>query len=232
MNIFAISDLHLPGGDEKPMDVFGAHWERHFEQISEDWRARVAPDDVVLMPGDLSWAMQLKDALPDLLAIGALPGRKIILRGNHDYWWSSLTQVRAALPAGMYALQNDAIVLDGQVFCGTRGWSCPGDMPQTPEDAKIYAREVLRLDMSLQAARKLAPDVPPVVLMHYPPCNEKRDPSGFIAALQAQPVSAVVYGHLHGPGLRHAVEGEHEGIRMFQVSCDHLDFKLLRLDLS
>ena len=108
MAIFAIGDLHLPGGDMKPMDVFGAHWENHFERISEDWRAKVTDEDVVLIPGDISWAMQLGDALEDLRRIALLPGRKLILRGNHDYWWSSLTQLRCALPESMHAVQNDA----------------------------------------------------------------------------------------------------------------------------
>jgi hypothetical protein len=113
MAIFAIGDLHLPGGDMKPMDVFGAHWENHFERISEDWRARVKDEDTVLIPGDISWAMQLGPALCDLRRIAELPGRVLILRGNHDYWWSSLTQLRTNLPQGMYAVQNDAF--DGGV---------------------------------------------------------------------------------------------------------------------
>ena len=103
MRIFAIADLHLPGGDVKPMDVFGSQWENHFERISRDWRARVQADDVVLIPGDTSWAMQLDAALPDLSQIGALPGRKVLLRGNHDFWWSSLSRLRAALPEQFYA---------------------------------------------------------------------------------------------------------------------------------
>ena len=150
MKIFAIADLHLPGGDVKPMDVFGAHWENHFERISEDWRARVTEEDVVLLPGDTSWAMQLRDALPDLERIAALPGRKILLRGNHDYWWSSLARLRAALPEGFYALQNDALLLSGTLFAGTRGWLCACDDPQ---DRKIHEREVQRLALSLKGAQ-------------------------------------------------------------------------------
>ena len=122
MNIFAIGDLHLPGGDTKPMDVFGSHWENHFERISRDWCARVGGEDVVLLPGDLSWAMQLEAALADLRLIGALPGKKLILRGNHDYWWSSLTQLRARLPEGMFAIQNDACEVGGVVFCALITW--------------------------------------------------------------------------------------------------------------
>ena len=102
MSIFAIGDLHLPGHAQKPMDVFGSHWDRHFETISDHWRRMVTSEDVVLIPGDISWAMQLEEALDDLRAIAALPGRKLLLRGNHDYWWSSLSKLRAALPQGMF----------------------------------------------------------------------------------------------------------------------------------
>ncbi|MBS7299823.1 MAG: metallophosphoesterase, partial [Eubacteriales bacterium] len=141
MIVYAIGDLHLPGGDDKPMAVFGAHWEGHWEKICQDWRARVTTQDVVLVPGDISWAMQLEHALDDLHAIAALPGRKILLRGNHDYWWSSLTRVREALPEGMYALQNDAMEMEGIVFAGSRGWTLPGSEAATGEDLKIYQRE-------------------------------------------------------------------------------------------
>ena len=125
MKIYAIGDLHLPGGDDKPMEVFGTHWEGHWQKIKQDWLEKVRYEDVVLIPGDISWAMQLEHAVEDLRAVGDLPGRKIILRGNHDYWWGSITRVREALPEGMYALQNDAIELDGVVFCGSRGWTIP-----------------------------------------------------------------------------------------------------------
>ena len=136
MSLFAIADLHLPAR-KKPMDIFGPHWERHFERISEDWRSKVSPEDIVLLPGDLSWAMSLDEALEDLNCIGALPGRKILLRGNHDYWWSGIGRVRRALPDGMYALQNDAIELDGLVFAGTRGWTIPPEEGADPDDQRI-----------------------------------------------------------------------------------------------
>ncbi|HML48569.1 MAG TPA: metallophosphoesterase [Clostridia bacterium] len=117
MSIYAIGDLHLPGNETKPMDVFGSHWERHFEKIAADWRARVTEADAVLLPGDISWAMYLQDALRDLQAIDELPGKKFLLRGNHDYWWNSLAKVRAALPKGMVALQNDAWRFGDVMIC-------------------------------------------------------------------------------------------------------------------
>ena len=141
MRIFAIGDLHLPGGDNKPMDVFGPHWEGHFERICADWRARVSDEDAVLLPGDFTWAMQLKDALPDLMAVAALPGKKLLCKGNHDYWWPSMTQLERALPEGMRALHHSAVELGDCVVCGTRGWTLPTpDAPLSAEDARIFAR--------------------------------------------------------------------------------------------
>ena len=230
MKTYAIGDLHLPGGDAKPMDVFGPQWERHFERIAEDWRRRVAKEDVVLVPGDISWAMRQQEAEQDLQAIGALPGRKILLRGNHDYWWNAIGRVRAALPAGMYALQNDALVLGEQVFCGTRGWICPGEEPLSPEDARIYNREVLRMRMSLEAARRIAPELPLTVLMHFPPTADPQADSPFLSLAAEYGASRLVYGHLHGAGLRNALTGRLGAMYIHQVSCDGLGFRLLDLD--
>ncbi|MFR8178345.1 MAG: metallophosphoesterase [Christensenellales bacterium] len=152
MSIFAIGDLHLPGGDKKPMDVFGAHWERHFERICADWQSRVKPEDIVLIPGDISWAMQLSDALNDLREIAKLPGTILLLRGNHDYWWSSLSQLRACLPENMHAVQNDAFDAGDCVFCGTRGWTIPLGQNAAAQDESLSPREALRLDMLAHAA--------------------------------------------------------------------------------
>lgn len=233
MKVYAIGDLHLPGNGVKPMDVFGAHWENHFAKIAQDWRARVHPEDIVLIPGDISWAMYLQDAEADLAAIGELPGRKILLRGNHDYWWSAIGKVRAVLPKGMYAVQNDAMVLDGQLFCGTRGWMIPGpDYKLSEDDDRIYRREVLRLEMSLQSARRLAPDLPMTVMMHYPPLNERSDTSQFLSLVQAYGAQRLVYGHLHGAGLRNAPAGMWGNVAIHQVSCDGLGFRLLCIEAA
>ena len=227
MRVFAIGDLHLPGGDMKPMDVFGPHWENHFERIGESWRARVTEDDVVLIPGDISWAMQLADALEDLRRIAALPGRILILRGNHDFWWSSLTQLRCSLPAGMHAVQNDAYDAGEYVFCGTRGWMIPGQGTNA-QDEKIYKREALRLEMSLQAAKKIAGDRPIVAMMHYPPLLPEHKPSGtaFTRLLSQYGVARCVYGHLHGQSVQRGVNGLYEGVVYDLVSCDALGFEV------
>lgn len=228
MAVFAISDLHLPGGDTKPMDVFGEHWKDHFEKISADWNDRVTARDIVLLPGDLSWAMSLEDAKGDLQAVGALPGRKIILRGNHDFWWSGIGRVRDALPEGMYAIQNDCIALDDYVFCGTRGWTLPGEQT-TQDDQRIYRRELLRMDMALSQAQRRAEGRPIIAMMHYPPLTDACRDTEWVALLKRYGVRDLVYGHLHGAALRSAFRGLYEAIRFHQVSCDGLGFKLYRL---
>ena len=230
MTIYAIGDLHLPGGADKPMNVFGAHWEGHFARIQSDWLEKVREDDLVLIPGDISWAMQTEDALEDLRAIGGLPGKKVLLRGNHDYWWCGISRLRELLPDGMYAVQNDALRIGDTAVCGTRGWTVPG--PGTPpEDEKIYRRELLRMEMSLDRAVKLGGSRL-VVMCHYPPLGEGGLPTPLSELMEKYPIDDVVYGHLHGAALKGAVTGPVHGIRYHCVSCDGLKFQLYRLPES
>lgn len=225
MKIFAIADLHLPA-QKKPMDVFGPHWERHFERISQDWRERVSPGDVVMLPGDLSWAMTLAEAAEDLAAIGALTGRKLLLRGNHDFWWSSISRVRDALAPGMFAIQNDAIRLGGAVFAGSRGWT---SLSGEAADEKIRQREKLRLEMSLKAARALGEDAPLYVMTHYPPLAPDDKDNDVTAMLSRYGAKCVAYGHLHGSAIRYAFEGEWRAVEYHLVSCDALGFSLRQI---
>ena len=211
------------------MDIFGPHWENHFDRIAEDWRSKVTDGDIVLLPGDLSWAMHLEEALEDLQRVAELPGRKLILRGNHDYWWSAIGRLRRALPEGMYALQNDAMALDGLLFAGSRGWMIPAGGDAGPDDVKIYERERLRLEMSLAAARRIDENAPIVAMMHYPPLTQSA--GGFSDILKKYGVRDCLYGHLHGAALRGAVRGERDGIWYHQVSCDGLDFRVYRVQL-
>ena len=225
MAVFAISDLHLPA-QQKPMDVFGPHWKDHFERIRLDWLSRVTHGDVVLLPGDLSWAMRLEEAQEDLQSIAELPGIKLLVRGNHDYWWNSIGRVRRSLGEGMLALQNDSALIDGRLYAGTRGWTLPG--PETAEDdLRIYNRERLRLEMSLKHARRLDAFAPLTVLMHYPPRTEEQP--GFSDLLEAYGTQDCVYGHLHGAALHGAIRGRCGAVQYHQVSCDGLDFKLYLL---
>ena len=225
MAVYAIADLHLPA-QQKPMDVFGEHWRDHFQRIRRDWLERVTPSDVVLLPGDISWAMRLEEALEDLNCIGSLPGRKILLRGNHDYCWSSIGRVRRALAEGTYALQNDSLLIDGRLYAGSRGWTLPGP-EATAEDLRIYARERLRLEMSLTHARHSSGEAPITVMMHYPPMTDEQQ--GFSDILEAYGVTDCVYGHLHGVAIYGAVRGLRGTVRYHQVSCDGLGFRLYQL---
>ena len=140
MKVYAISDLHLSINSNKPMNIFGPVWDGYLEKIEESWKEKgVTDDDIVLIAGDLSWAMKLNDAIADLEYISQMgKGKKVVIRGNHDYWWSSISALRGVLPYGMYALQNDAVKIGDYIICGTRGWTVPEITHKTPEDEKIY----------------------------------------------------------------------------------------------
>ena len=232
MRLFAIGDLHLSGGDDKPMDIFGPQWDRHFLRIGENWRRLVSPEDAVLIPGDISWAMQLRDAAQDLAWIGSLPGRKILCKGNHDFWWNSITQVRGTLPAGMTALQHDAVELETCVVCGTRGWLIPTQAQAlSPQDEKLYRREAERLKMALDAARRLSGDKPLVAMLHYPPLYPGDRENAFTRSLEEHGVALTVYGHLHGAGIASGFQGEWRGVRYQLTSCDSIGFAPVELNL-
>lgn len=179
------------------MTVFGPGWEGHPQAFFDGWRRLVNDDDLVLIPGDISWAMRLEEALIDLQAIAALPGEKVLLRGNHDYWWPSLRKLRAALPPRMHALQNNALRFGEVVVGGTRGWICPGSPGFTDDDERIYQREVQRLALSLRAMAAL-PGLMKVVLLHYPPSNARAEESGFMELLRAAAPDVLAFGHIHG----------------------------------
>lgn len=221
MRVFAIGDLHLSQAAEKPMDLFGERWLHHASRLAQRWSERVGPEDLVLIPGDISWAMHLREALPDFAFIDALPGRKLLLRGNHDYWWSSLSKVNAALPPGMRAIQNNAVVYPGFSVGGTRGWTCPGGQGFTPEDEKIYLREAGRLELSI---KDMPEGKPKLIMMHFPPFTEKNGDTAFTRLLTRAGVDTVVYGHLHGSAHKLAFQGEREGVDYVFVSGDYLDF--------
>lgn len=227
MKLFAISDIHLPGGQNKPMDRFGDNWGNHWANIRADWCERVGKEDIVLLPGDISWAMTLPEAAEDLAQIGELPGSKILLKGNHDYWWSSLSRVRALLKENCYALQNDALAVNGQVFCGSRGWVIP-TAKSDEEEIKIFRREIMRLEMSLQAAAKKGGAT--VALLHYPPFLPDRKPTAVTRLLEDYGVKLAVYGHLHDVPEQPA-EVCLNKVEYHLVSCDYLNFRLKELPL-
>ena len=227
--IYAIGDLHLPGSLDKSMDLFGPHWEDHFKRIQDHWKKTAREQDIILIPGDISWAMTLEEAREDMAAIGCLPGTKIMIRGNHDYWWKGVTRVREALPEGLHILQHDGMTVGEYLFAGSRGWDRPqGDSPE-PDDEKIYKRELIRLEMSLQYARKLDPHKRLVAMCHYPPTDHSGAVTPVTELMAAYQVSDVVYGHIHGYACAGAFNGTVSGVRYHCVSCDCLGFKLLAL---
>ena len=202
------------------MTVFGPGWEGHPEAFFRGWREVVKEEDLVIVPGDISWAMRLSEAIPDLLDLARLPGRKVLLKGNHDYWWPSISRLRAVLPEGMYALQNDALVLDQVAVAGTRGWQYP---PQTPEDEKIYAREIERLRLSLKNLEG-KPYRHLILAFHFPPFGPQGEKTPLLeAALEAKP-EAIVYGHLHGVDPE-KLPKSYEGVPLYLVAADALGFR-------
>lgn len=222
MKIYTVSDLHLPGSKDKTMDMFGQRWQGHWEKIQGEWQKKVKEEDAVLIAGDISWAMQLSEALPDLDAISALPGKKIMIRGNHDFWWSSVTKVREKLKKDMYVLQNDAMRIGDFVFAGTRGW-IDGESAQ---DKKIFQREKMRLELTLKAAQKLADENTKIITMlHYPPVQNGVF-GEFCPIMEEYGVNICVYGHLHGVDRQEAEGKVHNGIRYVLSSCDMIDFTL------
>lgn len=231
-SLFALADLHLSLSGEKPMDVFGELWRDHSARMAEAWDGTVGPEDTVLLPGDLSWAKTLDDAASDLGWIGQRPGRKLLLRGNHDYWWSSVAKVTRALPEGCQPLQNSAVRLERCVVLGTRGWTSPDDPAAQPEDAKIFRRELERLRLSVQDAdRQHGRDLPRVAMLHFPPWIEGREPTPVVRILKDAGVRHCVYGHLHGEDHRLGITGEREGIHFYLVAADALGFAPVEIPL-
>lgn len=230
MNVYAISDLHLSINNPKPMNIFGQVWDNYLETIEESWK-QVNSDDIVLLPGDLSWAMRLEDAKSDLDYISGFSGKKVLLRGNHDYWWKSISAVRAILPTDCYAVQNDALRFGNNIICGSRLWATPeAGRTQSPEDKKIYEREYIRLKMSLeQAAGMRGANDNIFVMTHYPPFNSKFSPSIFTELISGYAPSAVIYGHLHGRDSRCEKLVEIDGIKYYLTSCDLVENRLIKI---
>lgn len=231
MKVFAVSDPHLSFTAEKPMSIFGAVWENHWEAIAADWLEKVGADDIVLVPGDISWGMTTDEARKDLETIGAMPGKKIYVKGNHDYWWGSLSKVRGILPEGSYCIQNDALKFGKFIFCGSRGWSVPeiGVKPD-PNDEKLLRREQLRLELSLKAAEKLATGDSQEIkigMMHFPPFDSRMSSTPFTDLFAKYGVKKVVYGHLHGQKCRAELRSVKNDVEYYLTSCDITGNKLV-----
>lgn len=223
--IFAFADTHLSFSQEKPMDVFGDEWKDHDEKIRQACLAEIKADDYLIIAGDISWALKMDEAIPDLDWIDKLPGKKIIVKGNHDLWWHGITKLNA-LYENIYFLQNDHfMVSDELAICGTRGWLLPNEDDYTEADAKITKREVMRLKMSLDSAMAAgAKDI--ICAMHFPPAIIPNRDSDFTMLISQYPVSQVVYGHLHGVNsYNKGIKGRHNETIYRLVSIDYLKFK-------
>ncbi len=230
MNIYAIGDLHLSSNSNKPMDVFGRHWEGHFERIKKDWLEKVKDEDVVLLLGDTSWAMKLEDALDDLRALAPLPGKKVFIRGNHDFWWNGISKLRASAPDdSFYFLQTDAMRIDGFVFVGSRGWACPGSPDYSAQDEKLYQREAQRFSLAFECVDKLRQEGDKVVaLIHYPPFTSKLEDTSFTETFEKNGVETVLFGHIHG-SVYFPLQTQKNGVEYLLVSCDKRAFTLTKI---
>ncbi len=218
MSIYAISDLHLPLGVEKPMDVFGIRWNNYVERIKENWIKTVKDEDYVIISGDISWATYLSEAIKDLAFINSLPGTKILSRGNHDYWWTTLKKMNELKKNEGFDkinfLQNDAYMIGKTAVAGCRGWITPLEKKFGRDDEKIYRRELLRMEMSINdAIKKGAEKI--ILSVHYPPLAD------FYEIIRKYNVDIALYGHLH-----HETMGSYVEIseRTKLVSCDYLSF--------
>lgn len=254
MKVFAIGDLHLSGNPPtKPMDIFGPHWNDHWARIKEHWNTNVSDEDIVFLVGDMSWALRLEEAAYDLQEIASLPGKKYMIRGNHDYWWASANK--------MHNLMGDAITfIQGHgtaeliqteegprliAFGGTRAYLCPGDSHFSPEtDQSIYDRELMRTEAALQEMDKataylsstsdLSIDIENIpitklLLLHYPPFNESNAPSGFTDLMEQYKVDICIFGHLHDQISFNRIPKEFGTTKLELVSADYLDFKLKQI---
>lgn len=229
MHIYAIGDLHLSGEPPtKPMEIFGEHWLRHKEKIKQHWLETATDDDTIIICGDISWAMNLDGAAQDLDWLAQLPGRKLLLRGNHDYWWTSLAKMQQCFGKHFEFLQNGCIMVGDIAICGTRGWILPSAENFTSEDEKIYKREAIRLELSLQAAVK-EETATIITAFHYPPLFAPTEQTAFTELLEKYNVQHCVYGHIHGENHVITFEGEREGINYKLVSCDTQDFRLYQI---
>lgn len=227
MAVYAISDFHLAFTTDKPMDVFGDNWYKHEEKIKENWSNIISDEDTVLIAGDISWSMKMEEGMMDLEWIHNLPGRKILVKGNHDYWWTSITKLNK-LYEDMNFIQNNHFSYDDYAICGTRGWVCPGVEKFTAQDEKVYNRELIRLRLSLESAAKEGFNKF-IVMLHYPPTNDKCRESGFVEIFKEYNVERVIYGHLHNVSKDKVLEEDVDGIEYILTSCDYLDFKPIKI---
>lgn len=233
MSIYVIGDLHLSFGVNKPMNIFGENWEKHYEKIKENWLRKVKDEDTVILPGDFSWATYLEESEKDFEFLNNLSGKKILLKGNHDYWWTTVTKMKKFLEEkniqNIDFLYNNSFLIENKIIAGTRGWITN---PNSKENYKILKRENDRLKLSLESGIKsFGEDKEIIAFLHYPPfykdtVSEEID---FKKTLENYKVKKCFYGHLHSDSHKEAIEGKINGIEYRLVSSDYLKFDLLKL---
>ncbi len=234
MSIYVIGDLHLALGQNKPMDVFGQNWENHENKIKENWIKTVKENDTVVIPGDFSWATYLKDTIEDFKYLNELPGKKILLKGNHDYWWTTVTSMKKFLQENNFDnidfLYNNSIECEDKIFVGTRGWA----FQDSAESKKMINRENQRLELSIKDALSKDTSKEIIAFMHYPPIVSKQLADNeyleFYKTLKKYDIQRCYYGHLHSKSHAGAVTGYVCGINFYLISADYLNFQLQKID--
>ena len=223
MALYAIGDLHLSLGADKPMDIFGGNWLGYMDKLRQGLSV-IGPADTTVLLGDLSWALDLEGAKEDFRFLNEIPGRKIILKGNHDYWWNTVTKFQRFCQensfSDLHILNNNHFAYEGVAICGTRGWFYEEEK-SGEHDEKVFRREILRLEASLQSAGEL----PKLVFLHYPPRYRGYQCPEILELLTKYGVRACYYGHLHGASHSLAMEGVWNGVEFRLVSADKLDFQ-------
>ena len=230
MAIFIIGDLHLSFGTDKPMNVFGGNWENHTEKLKEDWLKKVNQEDTVILAGDFSWATYLKDTYKDFEYIKELPGKKILLKGNHDYWWTTVTSMRNYLNENNFEnidfVYKNSYLVENKIIVGTRGWT----LNDTENAEKMVNREVSRLELSIKdAIEKYGENTEIICVIHYPPITKINTKNKFTELMNKYNIKRCYYAHLHGNSHKEAVEGILDGIEYKLISGDYLDFKLVEI---
>ncbi len=223
MSLFAIADLHLSLSVNKPMDIFGERWSNHVEKLTKNWNKTVSENDVVVIPGDISWAINFEEAKADFDYINKLNGKKIISKGNHDYWWSTLSKLNAFLADNNFDtikfLHNNHYSYEEYAICGTRGWI---NETSVSADAKVLAREAQRLEASIKSA--LSENLEPIVFLHYPPVFGNESNYDILDVMYKYNIKECYYGHLHGKAHKYAICGEREGINFNLIAADFVQF--------
>ena len=222
MSIFALGDTHLSWSCNKPMDIFRG-WQNYEERLRKNWENVVKEDDTVIVAGDISWAMNMDEAKEDFRFLDSLPGTKLIMKGNHDFWWSTKKKSETFFEENGFKtlkiLHNNAYKIGSFAVCGSRGWffDCPGE-----KDKKVISREAKRLEMSIEEAKKLGGEI--IVFLHYPPLMMNEKCEEIVNVLKENEIKRCFYAHLHGSSCKSAVTGEVDGVKYSLISADHLEF--------